>query len=50
MTLIPGGPKWTIACGACPATFRARIGHVDDPSVQCPNCGRWNVLNGLRWS
>lgn len=49
LTLIPGvGPKWPIRCGRCPATFRARIPHVDQPTVQCPSCRTWNRLN-LYW-
>lgn len=44
MSLHPAGPKWTIRCGACPATFRSRVPKVDNPSVQCPSCRVWNSL------
>jgi hypothetical protein len=37
--------KWTIGCGACPATFRKRVPYLDYPSVQCPSCGVWNRLD-----
>lgn len=43
MSLL-GRPKWTISCGACPATFRARIPFIDNPTVKCPDCGAWNRL------
>lgn len=45
MTLIPGGPKWTIRCGKWPATFKARVPHVNEPTLQCPFCHTWNRLN-----
>lgn len=44
-SLHPGGPKFTIKCGACPATFKDRIPIIELPSVQCPNCGTWNELD-----
>lgn len=39
-----GGPMFTVGCGACPATFRQRIPMIDEPTLQCPSCGAWNVL------
>lgn len=44
MSLHPRGPKWTIRCGGCPATFRGRVPRVDYPTLQCPVCGAWNEL------
>ena len=38
------GPKFTIACGQCGATFTKRVPMVDDPGVPCPNCRAVNVL------
>jgi hypothetical protein len=38
------GPKFTIRCGACPATFTERIPLVDNPTVRCPHCHVWNEL------
>jgi len=43
------GPKWTLTCGSCATSFRARIPMVDRPGVRCPHCGVVNVLS-LKWS
>jgi len=39
------GPKWTIVCGKCEATFKARIPTIDYPTVVCPHCGAVNELD-----
>lgn len=39
-----GGPKFTITCGECEATFRRRISMVDNPGVVCPACHTVNVI------
>lgn len=44
MSLHPAGPKWSLKCGNCPATFQARIPRIDHPTIQCPSCGAWNDL------
>ena len=44
MSLHPSGPKLTITCGGCRATFRKRVPMVDNPGVTCPRCGATNVL------
>jgi len=44
MQLFGSGPKFTITCGACLATFTQRIPMVDRPGCPCPNCGAVNVL------
>ena len=38
------GPKWTITCGGCEATFKKRIPMVNRPGIACPHCGDINVL------
>lgn len=45
MSLHPAGPKWTIRCGNCPATFKARLPIIDQPTVKCPECGVFNLIN-----
>lgn len=42
--LFGSGPKWTITCGSCNATFRKRIPMVDNPGIPCPSCSAINVL------
>ena len=44
-SIHPAGPKFTIQCGACPATFRARVPVVRFPTVKCPECGVFNQLD-----
>jgi len=39
------GPKWTIVCGNCEATFEKRIPLIDYPTVVCPHCNAINELN-----
>lgn len=41
---IFGSPKWTITCGGCRATFKARVPQVDNPGIVCPHCGSVNIL------
>ncbi len=38
------GPKWTITCGDCEATFSKRIPVIDRPGIICPHCGTVNIL------
>jgi phage FluMu protein Com len=38
------GPKWTITCGKCHATFAKRIPMVNHPGIACPNCHTVNIL------
>jgi rRNA maturation endonuclease Nob1 len=38
------GPKWTITCGECEATFQKRIPMVTEPGIPCPHCGAVNKL------
>ena len=42
--LFGSGPKWTITCGGCAATFKKRIPMMDKPGIACPHCGAINVL------
>jgi len=43
--LFGSGPKFTITCGNCSATFKKRIPMVDNPGIPCPHCGAVNVLD-----
>ena len=42
--LFGSGPKWTITCGDCSATFKKRIPMMDTPGIACPHCGAINIL------
>lgn len=42
--LFGSGPKLTVTCGGCRATFRKRVPMVDAPGLACPHCGAVNVL------
>lgn len=42
--IFGSGPKWTITCGRCRATFKKRIPMVNRPGIVCPHCGVINVL------
>lgn len=44
MQLFGSGPKFTITCGGCEATFKKRIPMIDNPGVVCPHCGAVNKL------
>lgn len=44
MAFLGRGPKWTILCGACPATFISRIAIIGYQTVRCPDCGAYNEL------
>lgn len=48
LQLFGVGPKWTITCGSCRATFRKRLPFVDHPGIICPQCGVVNVVN-ITW-
>jgi hypothetical protein len=38
------GPKLTITCGNCEATFEKRVPIIDHPVVICPYCNSGNKL------
>lgn len=44
-SLHPAGPKFSVRCGNCPATFRSRVPFVAYPTVKCPECGAFNRLD-----
>ena len=43
------GPKWTVTCGECLASFTKRLPLVDNPGLVCPHCGVVNQMTGIKW-
>ena len=44
MQIFGKGPKWSITCGKCRATFETRIPMIDFPGIPCPSCREVNIL------
>ena len=51
-----GRPKMTVICGGCSRQFKTRDympfnqGKSDEGIVaNCPICGKWNILKGIRF-
>jgi len=45
LSLFGKGPKLTITCGACRATFKQRVPYrVKHPGMTCPTCNVVNIL------
>lgn len=43
--LFGSGPKFTITCGNCRATFKKRIPMISHPGIVCPRCSTVNILD-----